>query len=54
MADISGMNRWVGRIALVTGSSAGIGSAISEKLVSHGMIVVGCGRNLAAIEVCLF
>ncbi|OXA55394.1 dehydrogenase/reductase SDR family member 11 [Folsomia candida] len=44
------MNRWVGRVALVTGASSGIGLVIAEKLVSQGMIVVGCGRNVSAIE----
>jgi NADP-dependent 3-hydroxy acid dehydrogenase YdfG len=44
------MNRWVGRVALVTGASSGIGLCIAEKLVSQGMIVVGCGRNVSAIE----
>ena len=45
------MSRWSGRVALVTGASAGIGIAICEKLVREGMIVVGCARNINRIEV---
>ncbi len=45
------MDRWSGRVALVTGASAGIGICVAERLVSHGMIVVGCGRNVEAIQV---
>lgn len=33
------MSRWVGSVALVTGASAGIGKAISEKLVEAGVKV---------------
>ena len=43
------MDRWVGRVALVTGASAGIGAAISRKLVEHGLVVVGCARNIQPI-----
>lgn len=39
------MERWVGRVALVTGASVGIGASISKLLVKSGMIVYGCGRN---------
>ena len=45
------MDRWRGRVALVTGASVGIGASVVEKLVEHGMTVVGCARNVAKIEV---
>ncbi|CAG0882671.1 unnamed protein product, partial [Cyprideis torosa] len=44
------MSRWVGRVALVTGASAGIGAAICKELVKHGMKVVGCARRVHRIE----
>ncbi|KAJ8257051.1 hypothetical protein COCON_G00192030 [Conger conger] len=44
------MERWKGRVALVTGASVGIGAAIARTLVQHGMKVVGCARNVEKIE----
>ncbi|XP_016349134.1 dehydrogenase/reductase SDR family member 11-like isoform X1 [Sinocyclocheilus anshuiensis] len=44
------MDRWKGRVALVTGASVGIGAAIAKSLVQHGMKVVGCARNVEQIE----
>lgn len=45
------MDRWKGRVALVTGASVGIGAAIAKALVRHGMKVVGCARTVEKIEV---
>jgi len=39
------MTELKGKVAVVTGASAGVGEAISTKLVQLGMKVVGCARN---------
>ncbi|XP_076056906.1 dehydrogenase/reductase SDR family member 11-like [Oratosquilla oratoria] len=44
------MECWRGRVALVTGASAGIGAAISKALVIAGMKVVGVARNIDSIQ----
>lgn len=44
------MDRWKGRVALVTGASVGIGAAIAKSLVQHGMKVIGCARNVEQIQ----
>jgi len=47
---MSGLERWAGRVALVTGASAGIGRACAEALAEAGLVVVGCGRRVDRIE----
>ncbi|KAL8618793.1 hypothetical protein ACOMHN_000221 [Nucella lapillus] len=44
------MDRWRGRVALVTGASAGIGYCLAKGLVERGMKVVACARNIETIQ----
>ena len=44
------MQRWIGRVALVTGAASGIGKATSMELVKHGMKVVGCDYNQEGLD----
>ena len=46
------MDRWKGRVALVTGGSSGIGAAVVRNLANHGLKVVTCARRLDRMQVC--
>ena len=39
------MERWRGRVALVSGATSGIGRAVARRLVASGMIVAATGRR---------
>ncbi|XP_045130200.1 dehydrogenase/reductase SDR family member 11-like isoform X2 [Portunus trituberculatus] len=44
------MNRWTGRVALVTGASTGIGASVTRRLVAEGMRVAGAARSVDRVQ----
>nr|XP_029722945.1 farnesol dehydrogenase [Aedes albopictus] len=44
------MDKWIGKVALVTGASSGIGQDAALALANAGMVVVGIARRVELIE----
>lgn len=45
------MEKWRGKVAVVTGASAGIGVALVKALCKHGINVIGLARRAERVEV---
>lgn len=50
MSQQPSLNQYAGKIAIVTGASAGIGKAIVDLLVKNGVIVAGLARRVQRVQ----
>src|SRR5690625_1707265 len=50
LEEVTAMERFEGKTALVSGASAGIGRATAVRLADEGATVVGLGRNTSGLD----
>lgn len=44
------MDKWAGKVAVVTGASAGIGACVVKVLLGYGVKVIAGARNLEKLK----
>ncbi|KAL1501240.1 hypothetical protein ABEB36_006603 [Hypothenemus hampei] len=48
--DVSSINQYIGKLAVITGASAGIGAALTTNLARRGINVVGLARRIEKVQ----
>lgn len=49
--EITTMNKYVNKVAIVTGASSGIGAGLSKELAKRGCIVIGLAGRMDKLKV---
>lgn len=48
------MDKWVGKVAVITGATEGMGNLLCKELVKAGVVVVGVARQIKKLKVSFF